>query len=66
MRHVHKAKTSETRCFAGPVATGARENRAAHGDRCRYEKCSCGAVRRVNLNGQNVERGRWTEADDEQ
>jgi len=63
MRHVHKVKTSEQRCFLGPVAQ--KQNRAAHGDRCRYEKCSCGASRRVNINGQNVERGRWEEADEQ-
>ena len=63
MGHVHKAKTSETRCFTGPVATGARENRAAHGGYCRHEVCACGATRRVNVNGPYVERGRWTTAD---
>jgi len=61
MGHVHKAKTSETRPFWGPVATGARENRAAHGGYTRRETCSCGATRKVNVNGAHVEKGRWNE-----
>jgi hypothetical protein len=59
--HRHRAKSSEIRCYTGPVAQ--KQNKAAHGGYCRHETCSCGARRRVNVNGLNVERGRWTTAD---
>jgi len=61
MEHKHHAKTSETRPFWGPVATGARANPAAHGGITRRETCSCGATRKVNVNGVHVEKGRWNE-----
>ena len=64
MEHKHRAKTSETRAFTGPVANGARENRAAHGGHTRRETCSCGATRRVNVNGSYVEWGEWKEVVD--
>lgn len=64
MRHVHRVKFSEQRCFTGPVAQ--KQNPMAHGGYTRHETCSCGAVRGVNVNGLHIERGRWTEADDEQ
>jgi len=64
MKHTHRTKASETRAFTGPVASGGRENRAAHGGYCRHEECRCGATRRVNVNGQHVERGPWVSAED--
>jgi hypothetical protein len=57
MGHVHRAKSSKQRCFTGPVAQ--KQNPAAHGGFTRHETCSCGAVRRVNVNGLHIERGRW-------
>lgn len=63
MGHVHRSKRSEQRPFTGAVVSE-RQNRAAHGGYCRHEECRCGATRRVNVNGQHVERGPWVSAED--
>jgi hypothetical protein len=55
--HRHTARTSAVRPFFGGVARV--ENRAAHGNVTRVERCGCGAERRVNINGRHVERGAW-------
>lgn len=48
------------RAFAGAVAKGADENRAAHGNITREEECrDCGATRSLNLNGRHAEVGAW-------
>lgn len=57
MKHKHRVKFSEDWGFTGPVK--AKQNPAAHGNICRVDKCSCGAVRRTNINGRHIERGEW-------
>lgn len=48
------------RGFAGPVVTGDRENRAAHGCVTYTETCDrCGAQRQTNQNQCHLERGSW-------
>jgi hypothetical protein len=56
-RHRHRPVRTETRPFFGPVARP--ENRAAHGNVTLVQHCACGAVRRINVNGQREERGKW-------
>lgn len=51
------ASTGPDRCFSGPVSRD--ENRAAHGNISYDERCRCGAVRSVNVNGLHVETGPW-------
>jgi len=60
--HRHRAKSSEDRAFSGPVADP--ENRAAHGNICSVDTCSCGATRSANVNGRHVEQGKWVEPTD--
>jgi len=49
-----------TTCYFGPVATGDKENPAAHGGVCVCDEClQCGARRSVNVNGKHVEYGGW-------
>jgi hypothetical protein len=31
----------------------------AHGNICVIDTCSCGAVRKTNINGNHIERGPW-------
>ena len=59
--HEHSAEDDYDRCFAGPVC--ADENPASHGNVCRIEVCSCGAERRININGNHREYGAWREAE---
>ena len=58
--HTHLAVTSSTRPFSGPVARN--EKLAAHGGVCHVYRCACGAIQRVNVNGQHIEVGAWIEA----
>jgi len=58
MAHRHQPTKTYVRPFFGPVA--ARENRAAHGNVCVIDTCSCGAERRTNRNQGHLERGTWT------
>ena len=55
--HRHSVAQEETQPFSGPVAD--RQNPAAHGNVCYIQHCKCGATRKTNVNGANVERGRW-------
>lgn len=57
MKHKHKAIFHEDRPFNGQV--GSWPNPAAHGNICRWFFCSCGCVRRVNINQNNTEEGHW-------
>lgn len=58
--HTHETiKTSEPRGFAGPVASGDEQNPRAHGNIEVTETCSCGATRRVLINGLHEETGDW-------
>ena len=59
LAHRHTPIPSETKevPFSWPVSRD--ENRAAHGNICRIERCACGAIRRTNINGQHAERGEW-------
>ena len=57
--HYHRASTSTDAPFTGPVTVGVYQNRAAHGGICRTERCECGMVRKVNLNGGRRELGQW-------
>lgn len=53
----HRAARSKDRAYFGPVSVD--ENRAAHGNICVHETCSCGAERRRNVNGLHEEIGQW-------
>lgn len=59
-KHRHRAKPAlwQIRGFSGPIP-GARQNQAAHGNIVEIDTCSCGAVRRTNVNQQHIERGPW-------
>ncbi len=63
--HKHRAATTTERCFSGPVASGTRENPAAHGNIRVAELCRCGAQRRTNVNGRHSETSGWVVSDDE-
>lgn len=56
-RHREQPKRTEERGFTAPVAHPG--NPAAHGGITRTEHCSCGAVRRVNVNFGHIESGPW-------
>lgn len=53
----HQIVSRKTRAFSGPVSRD--ENRAAHGNVCENQRCSCGAERHVNVNGLHREEGEW-------
>lgn len=57
MAHRHTVETSRTSCFSGPVSRD--ENPSAHGGITEHQTCSCGATRRININGGHVEKGHW-------
>jgi hypothetical protein len=66
-KHVHQVCwEGEDFGYIGPVAFGDGENRAAHGCITREQRCSCGASRRVNINGWHVEYGPWGPSLEEQ
>ena len=56
--HRHSVATSKDRGFSSPV-NAERENRAAHGNICRIDTCSCGAKRWTNINQQHTESSGW-------
>ena len=64
MSHRHRARTTRARCYTGPVRV---ENQIseAHGNVTHESECSCGAVRRTNVNGLHVEQGRWLSPDED-
>lgn len=48
------------RCFSAPVATGERENPAAHGNITDVYRCTqCGAWQLANINQKHVELSEW-------
>ena len=59
--HQHKAVESRTRPYRHPVVRR-KQNRAAHGNVTRIDRCECGAERHVNVNGKHRERGPWIRA----
>lgn len=59
-RHSHAAETSTEGPYVGPVAVPAYQHPPAHGGICRTERCECGAVRRVLVNGRHLEIGGWS------
>ena len=61
MAHQHRAAKRTERPYSGPVAAR-KQNPAAHGNVTRVETCTCGAERKVNINGHHTERGPWQEA----
>ena len=56
--HPHTADHETEGLYTGSVAFY-KENRAAHGNVCVTEHCSCGYQRRRNVNGVHVEQGPW-------
>jgi hypothetical protein len=59
----HNRTREATYCYSGPVSR--RENPVAHGGVCFVETClTCGAVKRTNSNGGQLERGPWTNDSD--
>ena len=59
-RHRHRMVWTAFFCYAGPIA-GAEPNPAAHGGITETQRCACGAVRQLNVNGRHVEAGPWVE-----
>ena len=59
-RHRHRTVRTDVRCFVGPIA-GAEPNPAAHGGVTETQRCACGAVRQLNVNGRHREVGPWVE-----
>ena len=59
MSHRHRTALVETRPFSGPVSKYVNE--AAHGNVTEEHTCTCGATRKVNVNGRHIERGPWQE-----
>ena len=57
MAHRHRVKTEETYLYAHPVAWP--ENPSAHGNVTLHQTCSCGALRKINVNGRHREMGDW-------
>ena len=57
MHKRHRPKRSRYQAYSGPVRKP--EKPEAHGGICRVDTCSCGAIRRTNINGANYERGTW-------
>ena len=61
--HRHRAIASKQHGplpFFGPVASGSKQNRAAHGGYRIVDTCSCGATREELRNGGHSEIGPWT------
>lgn len=59
MAHKHKAVRETTIGYRGPVGPHWRQNQQAHGGVCFVERCSCGAVRHTNSNGNATESSGW-------
>lgn len=55
--HWHSANTCKEVPYSGPVSKD--ENRSAHGNVCVIETCTCGSIRKSNINGMHVEKGEW-------
>ncbi len=51
MSHRHRAKTSVTVGYRGPVGPHWQQNQKAHGGVCIVETCACGARRETNSTG---------------
>lgn len=64
MAHKHKASTSRTTAFLGPVGPAEDQDPCAHGGISYLQRCACGATRRVNVNGSHIEMGEWVEAEE--
>ncbi len=59
--HRHAAATTTEAPYTGPVTLVENYvNRAAHGGICRTETCSCGATRKVLVNGPHRETSPWS------
>mgnify|MGYP000909931641 CR=1 FL=1 len=59
MSHAHRMHKVTVRPFSGPVSKYVNE--AAHGNVTEEHTCTCGATRKVNVNGRHIERGPWQE-----
>jgi len=66
MAHKHKASTSRTTAFLGPVGPAEDQDPCAHGGVTEHQTCACGATRAINANGCHVEMGEWVEPDEEE
>lgn len=64
MHKRHRVDRTLTRPFMGPVRQP--QNRAAHGNVCYVDICTCGATRRRNVNNWATEQGPWVLSDEEQ
>lgn len=60
INHRHRVIRAEIRPYGGPVATPG--NPTARGGVTETQRCECGAVRRVNVNGRAEEVGPWVES----
>ena len=60
----HRAYKSNDRLYSNPVTNDMsgyyKINERAHGNITRWDYCKCGAIRKTNINGIEVERGRWS------
>ena len=59
MAHQHKPKHADDFPYLAPIDPCRVRNLAAHGGITRVETCGCGAVRKLNINGQHIEAGEW-------
>lgn len=63
--HRHRPKTSEDHGYAYALTRpDGSQNPAAHGGIHRVDRCTCGAERHTNLNGNHRESTGWIEADE--
>lgn len=67
MQHTHRASPSRstdrgwTTCVTPDECAARPERQSAHGGIVRIDVCSCGAVRRTEINGRRRNRGPWRE-----
>lgn len=62
----HKAKTTVTVGYRGPVGPYWRQNPQAHGGVCIVETCACGARRETNsTGGDRRETTGWQQREDD-
>lgn len=61
MRHIHRTKTTEVRCWVRCVDPRHTGNHASHGHITATQRCRCGAIQKVEANQRWVGRSGWQE-----
>jgi len=59
-RHAKKNIFTVTMPYNGSIYRAEKTNPAAHGGYTEIQSCTCGALRSVNVNGNHIEKGRWS------